>query len=134
MKPDLTVKRFYEALEEDKIMGRQCRDCGNVEWPPVYSCNECGGHHTDWIEMSGEAEVVEFVPARGLLVQIKELMPYAVGHVRLKEGPVVSDIIQGISLDNAQDVRDRLPVPVKAKIIKMPAGYSRVVFEMTEQG
>ena len=132
MKPDLTVKKFYDALEEGKILGRKCCDCGTVEWPPVYSCNECGGHHTEWIEMSGEGELVEFVPAKGMLVQIKELMPYAVGYVRLKEGPVVSNIIQGVSVDNAPAMREKLPVPVRAKIVEKEEGYSRVVFEVVE--
>lgn len=132
MKPDLTVKKFYESLDEGKILGRKCSDCGNVEWPPVYSCNECGGHHTDWMDMSGEGEVIEFLPPAGALIQLKGLMPYAVGYVRLKEGPVVTNIIQGISQQNAEEMRKSLPVPVKAKIIKVEEGYSRVIFEIAE--
>lgn len=132
MKPDLTVKKYYDALENGDILGRKCSDCGNVEWPPVYSCNECGGHHTEWIEMSGEAEVTEFLPPAGALNQVKEFMPYAVGYVRLKEGPVVNNIIQGITKENAEDLRKQLPLPVKAKIVKMEEGYSRVLFTIDE--
>ncbi|MTV82759.1 Zn-ribbon domain-containing OB-fold protein [Secundilactobacillus folii] len=130
MKPDLTVKRYYQSLEEGKILGRKCEDCGNVEWPPVYSCNKCGGHHTDWIELSGKGEVVEFVPAIGALVQNKDWMPYAVGHVRLQEGPIVMNIVEGISQKNADELHAKLPIPVKAKIVKMATGFSRVIFEV----
>ncbi|MBQ1512098.1 MAG: hypothetical protein IIZ52_01220, partial [Erysipelotrichaceae bacterium] len=42
VKLERLVKRYYEALEEGKVLGRKCPVCGNVEWPPVYACNACG--------------------------------------------------------------------------------------------
>ena len=41
IKLEKVVERFYEGLEEGKILGRKCPECGNVEFPPVYACNEC---------------------------------------------------------------------------------------------
>ena len=28
------VKNYYLALEEGKILGRKCTDCGHIEFPP----------------------------------------------------------------------------------------------------
>ena len=39
------VQTFYEGLEEGKILGRKCPLCGNVEFPPVYACNQCGNSY-----------------------------------------------------------------------------------------
>ena len=42
IKLEKVVQKFYEGLEEGKILGRKCPVCGAVEFPPVYACNTCG--------------------------------------------------------------------------------------------
>ena len=54
VKLERIVKTFYDKLEEGKIMGRKCPECGAVEFPPVYACNTCGCMETEWYEISGK--------------------------------------------------------------------------------
>ena len=42
VKLEKVVEKFYEGLEEGKFLGRKCKECGAVEFPPVYACNTCG--------------------------------------------------------------------------------------------
>lgn len=46
------VKNYYLALEEGKILGRKCTDCGHIEFPPYLCCNECGCLDTEWVELN----------------------------------------------------------------------------------
>ena len=48
------LKPYYDALKEDKILGMKCADCGDISFPPLPSCQECGGYHVDWVEMPHE--------------------------------------------------------------------------------
>ena len=61
MKP--VVKKFYDSLDEGKLMGRQCTRCGAVEFPPVLVCNSCSCFDMEWVEVSGKAKVTDFVLA-----------------------------------------------------------------------
>ena len=107
VKLERLVKRYYEALEEGKVLGRKCPVCGNIEWPPVYACNACGSTETEWYEMSGKATlqtlimptVMSFKPA------LKDLEPYAYGAVKTEEGPEISEYCT----QNRPDFEKRAP-------------------------
>lgn len=63
------LKTYYDALEEGKVLGLECQDCGHVVWRPVPTCQQCGGTNQEWCEMGGEALVDEIISApRGAVV------------------------------------------------------------------
>ena len=79
------VKRFYDELDNGKMMGRKCTRCGAVEFPPVLCCNTCSCMDMEWHEISGNAEVTScFLPAMmSTLPQNEVFQPYAIGAVKL---------------------------------------------------
>ena len=132
--PELVVKRWYEALDEGKILSKKCKSCGAYEYPPVYCCNTCSGSDMEWAEISGDGKVTEFYLPAGAMTVIPEdndLMPYAIGVVELKEGPIVRTIIRGISKENERKIKEKLPLPVKAEMVQRE-GYKRVYWRITE--
>jgi len=129
--PELVVKRWYEALDEGKILAKKCKRCGAYEYPPVYCCNICSGSEMEWAEISGDAMVTEFV-LPGVMNSIPEdndLMPYAIGVVELKEGPSVRTTICGLSKANEKEIKENLPFPAKAEMVQRE-GYKTVVFRI----
>lgn len=114
------VKKYYESLEEGKILGRKCPVCGNMEWPPVYACNACGNYETEWVELSGKAKVIELhVPTVLSLKQdYSDLRPYAYAWVELEEGPERNIMLRGIKGKNAEYVREHLPYPCHLEIVQ----------------
>ena len=94
------VQTFYEGLEERKILGRKCPLCGNVEFPPVYACNQCGNYETQWYEISGRAKLHSIVLPAALSSkpEYKNLGKYAYGEVELEEG-----LEQQITIPKDQD-------------------------------
>ena len=129
------VKKFYEGLEEGKLWGRRCLECGAVEFPPHLACNACGYHATEWYEVSGHGHLIDFtVPGpQDDKPYLREVGKYAYGAVELDEGPQYTYVIFGITKKTAKDVRARLmageTVGVHPKIIDRP-GYKELCFEL----
>jgi uncharacterized OB-fold protein len=91
------TKKYYEALDEGKILGMKCAACGAVEWPPVPTCNTCGGLDMEWTEIQGEATVgkIEPVPPVYMKPPFDVFAPYFVFEGTLAEGtPVQSWVIR----------------------------------------
>ncbi len=131
------VRKYYEALEEGKILGRKCKRCGEIEWPPVYACNHCGHDDMEWVEMSGKGEISQIIlPAiMNAKPENADLMPYAYTIVNM-DGAECNAVVQGVTRDNAEELWAKMPVPVKAKIIdRGPEGktYKTVIFEIDEE-
>ncbi len=131
MKIERLVKKYYDGLEEGVLYARKCKECGAVEFPPHYACNTCGYHETEWITISGKG-VVENIIMPGPMTAREDLAasgPYCFGIVTLNEGTSINATIFGVSSENVNDLRNKLPLPVHAKIIQMD-GFKALYFEI----
>ena len=54
------VKKWYDGLNEGKLLGLKCKRCGTVEFPPFPVCNTCSCTDLEWIEISGEGMMDSF--------------------------------------------------------------------------
>ncbi len=125
------VKRFYDELENGKIMGRKCTQCGAVEFPPVLACNECSCPDMEWIEMKGTGEVQQLIK-NSMMTMTPEnefLAPYCFGNMLLEEGVLVNGIITGV--EDVDELKPQLPLPVKMKIIQRD-GYKAIAYEIVK--
>ena len=126
-KYERVVKKWYESLEEGKILAAKCSKCGACEFPPLYSCNSCGAHDMEWIEISGNAELNSFVLNGPMDADYGE--PYSLGYVHLEEGTVLSAIVFGVYKRNADEVNKMLPAPLKAEIWQRD-GFKTIAFRL----
>ena len=135
IKLEKVVEKFYLALEEGKILGRKCPKCGNVEFPPVYACNECGNYETEWYEISGKAKLHSIVLPAALSSkpEYKKMKKYAYGEVELEEGTRVNAVVRGISKKNRAELTAKLPLDVHATIIDREGGFKTVIFDLDEE-
>lgn len=133
VKLEKIVQTFYDNLEEGKITGRKCKECGAVEFPPVYACNSCGCMDTEWVEISGKAKMHSIVMPAALSSkpEYKELGPYAYGEVEIEEGARLNAVVRGINKKKRKELIDKLPVSCHAAIYQRN-GYKTVVFDLDE--
>lgn len=134
IKLEKVVKTFYDGLEEGKILGRKCPECGHVEFPPVYACNQCGSYETDWYEIDGSAVVKTLVLPAPLSSkpEYKKLGKYAYGEVELKEGTTLNAVIRGVSRKNKAKLAAQLSLPCHAAIFQREGGFKTVVFDLDQ--
>lgn len=127
------VRTYYEKLEEGKIMGRKCKRCGAVEFPPVLACNSCSGTDMEWVEISKKAKMTSLIMPAVLSAKPEnnDLMPYCLACVEIKEGAGVNAIVRGVTKANRKELLKKMPVPVKAEIVQRD-GYKTVVFALED--
>lgn len=134
VKLEKIVKKYYDSLEEGKILGRKCKKCGAVEFPPVLACNSCGSTDVEWVEISGKAKMTSLIMPAVLSAkpQNNDLMPYCFSCVEIEEGAGVNAIVRGVTKKNKEELLARMPVPVHAEIVQRE-GYKTVVFALDEE-
>ena len=96
-----TIKRYYDALGQEKLLAKQCNKCGAFTFPPTTACQACGSYDQEWQELSGKGQLL-FV-SHGMAPppnpRFSEIAPYAYGHIRLEEEVFVQAIVTGVSID-----------------------------------
>ncbi len=134
VKLEPVVRTFYEELEKGRIMGRRCKRCGAVEFPPVLACNSCSGTDMEWIEISGRAKMTSLIMPSVLSTKAEtlDLMPFCLACVEIEEGSMVNGLVRGVTKKNRAELLGRMPVPVKAEIVQRD-GYKTVVFALVEE-
>ena len=134
MKLEKIVKTFYDSLEEGKILGRKCKECGHIEFPPYLACNTCGCLDTEWVEISGKGMVTQILapayafsdPVFGELVG-----EYCLASVEPENADAINTCLLHCSQSRVEELRPKLPLPVKAVIIQED-GFKNVFWELEE--
>ena len=55
--PVTKVEQYWKGLEEGKIYGTVCKNCGAKYSPPQADCSECYSSDMEWVEIGGEGVV-----------------------------------------------------------------------------
>lgn len=128
------VKTYYDALEEGKILGRRCEKCGHIEFPPYLACNSCGGLDTEWCEISRKAVMTQIMAPSFAFSNksFKERVgDYCVGSIKPEDSDELDTCFVGVSPDRVEELRARLPLPVRPVIIQED-DYKMVFWELDE--
>lgn len=133
---ELIVKKFYDALDEGKILGRKCPECGHIEFPPYLACNECGNFEDlEWVEIPGTGIATDLVPCPMIFTDpfFAEATKgqYVLASVKPDGSDEYSVPLVGVSPEQVPELTAKLPLPVKASIFQ-DNGYKFVVWELAE--
>jgi uncharacterized OB-fold protein len=72
-----------------RLEGNVCADCGARFFPPREVCSECRSRNLKPHEFSGRGELYSFTTLYQAPLGFEGGVPYAVGMVKLDEGPMV---------------------------------------------
>ncbi|MDL2248091.1 zinc ribbon domain-containing protein [Tyzzerella sp. OttesenSCG-928-J15] len=129
--PQRVLKTYYDSLENNKIMATKCPSCGQVEWPPMPTCNNCGSIDMEWITIKGEAIIDDIQPVSEAMSfgLVEKYWPYYLMVGRLAEGTDISGMVFGITEENEADVRAKLPCSAKAELLELE-GFKTVAWRI----
>lgn len=97
-----TVQSYTDFMNEKKLMGAKCKDCGNIDLPPRIICSKCFKHNLEWVEVEGKGKLAtfstihigsSFMNARGYSPK----KPYCFGTVDLDAGVSIGAHIKGVN-------------------------------------
>jgi len=93
------VENFYKYCARGKLMGVKCRECRAVLWPPRGVCPKCLSQKLEWIEFRGRGKLLTYTVIHFPPSQFQALAPYAVGVLKLDDGPQLPGMIKNVKLE-----------------------------------
>jgi uncharacterized protein len=91
---------FITYLEQGKVMGTRCKDCGAVFFPPRSDCSKCLGSNMEWFEVSGTGTLVSFSELTYGPVGFENDLPYIIALVDYGNYKVFGRIAKGIPYED----------------------------------
>ena len=87
---------FIGHLEEGRVMGTRCRDCGKVFFPPRADCYLCLAGNMEWFEVQGAGKLVTYSRLTFAPIGFGDDLPYAIALVDYGDYKVFGRIAAGI--------------------------------------
>jgi uncharacterized OB-fold protein len=108
---------FHLFLNEKKLMGTRCKDCGTLYCPPRRICLKCESTNLVWEQVSGKGKIATFsVIPYGPMPFIKEGYgrdnPHCSGIIQLEEGPKIPAQLLGVDVKHPESIKIGTPVVV----------------------
>ena len=95
-KQPFTIEQFYKHIQQGKLRGGKCKNCGKVHLPPRKLCDECLSEEFTWVDISKKGRLLTYTIIHVAPPRFQELAPYAVGIVMLESGLKIPGIIRDI--------------------------------------
>ncbi len=83
------LAKFIEYLEDGKIYGTKCKECGYLQFPPRAHCVRCLSSNFEWKQLSGDCTLITYTKVDAAPATFKEQAPYLLGLAEFSEGPKV---------------------------------------------
>lgn len=125
------VKKWYDAMEEGKLLGLHCKKCGKTEFPPVPVCNYCGSTDMEWIEVERDGKAMSFSPVIFLDPLKAKFGPHVVVQVKFSDGSSLQAPLVDYDVDKCDVLYDKIPFDVNMIILDRD-GYKFPGFRIKE--
>jgi len=91
-----TIESFYKFVNERKVMAAKCGKCGKLLLPPKPMCTKCLSTDLKWVELKKRGKLLTYTVIHVSPKQFESICPYAVGIVKLEDGPNLLGTIRGV--------------------------------------
>jgi uncharacterized OB-fold protein len=114
---EFTVYNYLDYINNKKLMGSKCKNCGAMYVPPRKICVKCNSKDFEWIEMSGKGKLAAyscigvgttFMVEKGYSMK----KPYCFSVIELDEGPMISGQLVGVDESKPETINVGMPVKV----------------------
>lgn len=115
---DFTLQNYLEFIQNKKLMGTRCKDCGELYVPVRKLCIKCNSANMEWKEMMGKGQLAAFTSITvGTPYFIEKgydrNKPYCFSVIKLEEGPMVSAQLVGVDESKPETINIGMPLKVK---------------------
>jgi uncharacterized protein len=126
--PEITtsLKPYWDSAKRHELVIYKCLNCGSCYFPLI-DCMCCNKPKMEWVKASGQGKVYTFIIYHTAYNRKwKDLIPYNVAWIELKEGPImISNIVdcrnEDIFIDMPvkvvfEDISDEITLPKFARM------------------
>lgn len=94
------IENFYRFCGQKKLMAVRCASCNTILWPPRGICPRCFHDKFEWEQLQGQGQLLTYTVIHFPPTQFQAIAPYAVGIVKLLEGPQLPGMIRNVKLED----------------------------------
>jgi len=117
------VNDFINYLEDGKVMGTRCQDCGQVFFPPRVDCYQCLSSEVEWFEVSGKGRLITYSKLKYAPVGFEEDLPYCIAVLDYGDYKIFGRIASDI-----QEKDIELGMEMKTEVNELPNGQLNYIF------
>ncbi|MCP4665072.1 MAG: Zn-ribbon domain-containing OB-fold protein [Deltaproteobacteria bacterium] len=118
------VNDFIDYLEQDKVMGARCKNCGLSFFPPRADCHQCLTSDMEWFEISGTGKLVTYSKLEYAPVGFGDDLPYAIALLDYGDYKIFGRIASDMPEEDIQVGMD-----MKTVVNALPNGQLNYVFQ-----
>ncbi len=128
---EITIQKYLEYIQQKKLMGSKCKDCGEIYAPPRRLCIKCNSLNLEWIEFSGKGKLAAFSCIHvGTTYMVNKgysmKKPYCFSVIKLDEGPMISGQLIGVDETKPETIKIGMPVKVTFIETELPGGETKI--------
>ncbi|MFO8163041.1 MAG: Zn-ribbon domain-containing OB-fold protein [Thermodesulfobacteriota bacterium] len=114
---------FISYLEEGKVMGTRCKECGAVYFPPRSDCSKCLNSTMEWFEVTGTGTLLTFSELKYGPVGFEDDLPYTIALLNYGDYKVFGRISSEIPYEELS-----VGMELKTTFNTLPNGQLNYVF------
>ena len=118
------VNDFISHLDEGKVTGTRCKDCGAVFFPPRADCYKCLTSNMEWFDVSGTGKLVSYSKLEYAPVGVDGDLPYSIALLDYGDYKVFGRLASDLPQEEVEVGMD-----MKTVVNKLPNGQINYVFE-----
>ena len=119
------VNDFISHLEEGKVMATKCKECGADFFPPRADCAKCLSSDMDWVEVTGEGELLSFSTLQYGPVGFEDDLPYTIAIAQFKDVKVFGRLSKDLTDDDVS-------VGMKVTVAPLNTGGEKVLYQFSK--
>jgi len=125
---DISYEQF---LNEEKLMGSRCKQCGAFYVPPRPICIKCYASEMEWVQTKGKGKLAAFTciavgPPFMMEEGYNRTRPYVSGVVELEEDARVVARIEGV--DGSKPETIKIGTPLRVEFLHRGEGEDLATF------
>ena len=118
------VNDFVSHLDEGKVTGTRCMDCGQVFFPPRADCYQCFTSNMEWFDVSGTGKLVSYSKLEYAPVGFDGDLPYCIALLDYGDYKVFGRLASDLPPEDIAVGMD-----MKTVVNELPNGQVNYVFE-----
>lgn len=118
------VNDFIDYLEEGKVMGSRCKECGLVFFPPRADCYKCFSSDMEWFDVTGNGKLMAYSKLKYAPVGFDEDLPYCIAVLDYGDYKIFGRIASDIPEDEI-----KLGMEMNTAVNTLPNGQLNYVFQ-----
>lgn len=118
------VNDFISYLEEGKVMGTRCLDCGTIFFPPRAQCYKCLTSNMEWFEVSGVGKLLSYSKLKYAPIGFEDDLPYYIAVLDYGDYKVFGRIAGDVP---DEEVQTGMAMRIQANTL--PNGQLNYIFE-----